>query len=148
MQNINGIPIVRVADVIKPVLTRYCRSEEDLAIRVDILSDLRSAISSDDLVLLRRFLSQEESFWIGNLQWAYFQKFEGIDPLDGYEDWARSKCDILTAIARKTRDDDAIIQHLVNYEDFYVEVLPFLPNKALHWTLIPLRSISASELWR
>jgi hypothetical protein len=86
---------------------------------------LKNAISSVDLEFLRRFLSQEESFWIGNLQWAYFQRFEGMCPLDGYQEWARMKCNLLTAIARRTREDDGIIQHLVNYEDFHIEVLPF-----------------------
>lgn len=125
MENINGIPIYRMADVIKPVLVRYGRSANDPAVRANVLSDIRYAISSGDLPTLRRFLSQEESFWIGNLRWAYFQRFEGIDPLDGYEDWARAKCDLLTTIASKTREEDWIIQHLVNYEDFHVEVLPF-----------------------
>ena len=125
MENINGIPIIHMAEVIQPVLVRYGRTANDTEVRTDILSDLRRAISSSDLQSLRRFLSQEESFWIGNLQWAYFQRFEGIGPLDGYEDWARAKCDLLAAIASSTREDDWIIQHLVNYEDFHVEVFPF-----------------------
>lgn len=125
MEKIDGIPIVSMAEIIKPVLARYGRAPNDSAIRGDILSDLRAAISSGDLDLLRCFLSQEESFWIGHLQWAYFQRFEGIGPLDGYEDWARTKCDLLSAIARRTREDDGIIQHLVNYEDFHVEIFPF-----------------------
>ena len=125
MEEIDGIPIVSVTEIIKPVLARYSRNPNDPAIRGDILSDQRTAISSGNLDLLRRFLSQDESFWIGNLQWAYFQKFEGIDPLDAYEDWARTKCDLLTAISRRTREVDGIIQHLVNYEDFHVEIFPF-----------------------
>jgi len=118
--------IVHIAELIQPVLVRYGRTANDTEVRADILSDLRRAISSGDLQALRRFLSQEESFWIGNLQRAYFfQRFKGIGMLDGYEDWARAKCDLLTAIAGVTREDDWIIQHLVNYEDFHVEVFPF-----------------------
>lgn len=125
MENINGIPLIRAADVIKPVLARYGRSANDPEIRADILADLRGVTPKGELQSLRRFLSQEEAFWIGNLQEAYFQRFEGIDPLDGYADWAQAKCDLLTTIASKTREDDGIIQHLVNYEDFHVEVFPF-----------------------
>lgn len=126
MENINGIPIVRMAEKIQPVLVRYDRLLNDPAIRIDILADIHRAISSGEVDSLRRFLSQEESFWIGNLQWAYFmQRFEGMGSMDGYEDWARTKCDLLTAIASMTREDDWIIQHLVNYEDFHVEVFPF-----------------------
>ena len=125
MEEINGIPVIRRADVIKPVLDRYGRSANDLMIRTDILADMRHAVVSRDISAIRSFLSDDEARWIGNLQWAYFQRFEGVDPLDGYEDWARAKCDLLLTIASETRDDDGIIQHLLNYEDFHVEVLSF-----------------------
>lgn len=125
MKEINGIPIVQQADVIKPVLDRYGRSANDLAIRADILADIRRALVSGDIEAIRLFLSQDEARWIGTLQWAYFQRFKEVNPLDGYEDWARAKCDLLLAIASETREDDGIIQHLLNYEDFHIEVLPF-----------------------
>lgn len=125
MEEINGIPIVQLADVIRPVLDRYGRSANDLAIRADILADIRLALESGDMDAIRLFLSQDEAHWIGTLQWAYFQRFKEVDPLDGYEDWARTKCDLLLAITSETREDDGIIQHLLNYEDFHVEVLPF-----------------------
>lgn len=125
MDEINGIPVVRLADVIKPVLDRYGRSANDLLIRADILADMRRALVTGDIDAIRSFLSQDEARWIGNLQWAYFQRFEGVGPLDGYEDWARAKCDLLLAVASETREDDGIVQHLLNYEDFHVEVLPF-----------------------
>jgi len=44
MDNINGIPIRRIADVIHPVLVRYGRSVNDPVIRADILADIYSAI--------------------------------------------------------------------------------------------------------
>lgn len=125
MENINGIPIVRTADIIQPVLVRYGRLPSDPAVRTDILSDIHSAISSSNEDALRRFLSQDDAFWIGNLQHAYFQEFEGLNPLDEYASWGQTKSDLLTAIARSTREDDGIIQHIVNYEDFHVEVFPF-----------------------
>ncbi len=125
MDNIDGIPVIRVSDVIKPVLSRYGRSANDIAIRIDIISDLQNAIDSDDITLMRRFLSQNDSFWIGNLQPAYFQPFEGIEPLSGYAEWAAIKCKLLLSIAEKTRDEDGIIQHIINYEDFHIEVFPF-----------------------
>ncbi|RKT44877.1 hypothetical protein BDD21_2281 [Thiocapsa rosea] len=125
MEEISGIPIVQLADVIKPVLDRYGRPANDLAIRNDILADIRRALVSGDKDRIRLFLSQDEAYWIGTLQWAYFQRFEGVNPLEGYKDWARAKCDLLLAIASRTREDDGIIQHLLNYEDFHVEVLPF-----------------------
>jgi len=122
MDEINGIPVVRVADVIKPVLARFGRSANDPSIRMDILADMRRALASGDTDAIRRFLSQDEEYWIGNLQLAYFH---ATDRLEGYEDWARTKCDLLLAVASRTRDDDGIIQHLLNYEDFHIEVLPF-----------------------
>lgn len=125
MEEINGIPVVRLADLIKPVLDRYGRSANDPSIRADILADIRRALVSGDTDAIRLFLSQDQARWIGTLQWAYFQRFGGLDPLNVYEDWARTKCDLLLAIAKHTRDDDYIIQHLLNYEDFLVEVLPF-----------------------
>lgn len=125
MENINGIPIHRMEDVIHPVLVRYARSANDPAIRSDILSDIRCAISSHDDMAPRRFLSQDHSFWIGNLQHAYFQKFDGFDPLDAYEEWAQAKCSLIISIAKRTREDDGIIQHLLNWEDFHVEVFPW-----------------------
>lgn len=125
MEEINGIPIVQQADAIKPVLDRYGRSANDLAIRADILADIRRTLEHGDLDAIRLFLSEDEAHWIGALQWAYFQRFKEADSLSGYEDWARTKCDLLLAIASETRDDDWVIQHLLNYEDFHVEVLPF-----------------------
>lgn len=125
MEHINGIPIISMADVIKPVLARYCRDESDPEIRTDILSEIKAKVQSGHLVSMRQFLSQDESFWIGNLQHAYFQKSEGIDPLDAYPEWAQAKFRLLIAIAEQTREDDGIIQHLLNYEDFHIEVFPF-----------------------
>jgi len=125
MEEINGIPVVRVADVIKPVLARFGRSANDPSIRMDILADMRRALVSGDTDAIRRFLSRDEEYWIGNLQLAYFRHFNATNPLEGYEDWARTKCDLLLAVASRTRDDDCIIQHLLNYEDFHIEVLPF-----------------------
>lgn len=122
MEKINGIPIRRMEDVINPVLVRYGRSANDPAIRSDILSDIRCAISSHDDMAPRRFLSQDDSFWIGSLQHAYFQKFDGFEPLDEYEAWAQAKCDLLISIAKRTREDDFVIQHVLNWEDFHVEV--------------------------
>jgi hypothetical protein len=125
MKEINGIPVVHLTDVIKPVLDRYGRNAGDLSIRIDILSDIHRALVSGDLDTIRAFLSQDEERWIGNLQWAYFQRFDGVGPLDGYEDWARTKCDLLLAVVSETSEDDGIVQHLLNYEDFHIEVLPF-----------------------
>jgi hypothetical protein len=125
MDETNVIPVISLADIIKPVLDFYGRSTNDLSIRADILNDIRLAVLSEDIDAIRSFLSDDESRWIRNLQWAYFQRFDGIDSLDGYEDWVLVKCDLLIAVASKTREDDRIIQHLLNYEDFHVEVLPF-----------------------
>jgi hypothetical protein len=125
MEHINDIPIVSISDVIKPVLVRYHRDANDPEIRTDILSEIQAKLKSGDLVSMRQFLSQDESIWIGNLQHAYFQRFEGIEPLDTYPEWSKAKCNLLIAIAERTREDDGIIQHLLNYEDFHVEVLPF-----------------------
>lgn len=125
MENIDGIPIRRMADAIHPVLVRYGRSASDPAIRTDILSDIYSAISSHDDMAPRRFLLQDDAFWIGYLQHAYFQKFDGLDPLDEYAAWAQAKCDLLTTIVKRTREDDFVIQHLLNWEDFHVEVFPW-----------------------
>ena len=43
---INGILKVQLADVIEPVLDHYGHSENDLAIRGDILADTRHAVVS------------------------------------------------------------------------------------------------------
>jgi hypothetical protein len=125
MDNIDGIPVIKISDVIKPVLSRYGRLANDVAIRADIISDLKTAIDSGDIYLMRQFISQDDSFWIGNLQDAYFQSFEGMEPLSGYAEWAEVKCKLILSIAEKTRDDDGIIQHIINYEDFHIEVFPF-----------------------
>jgi len=138
---IDGIPIVNVADVIKPALARYGRTVLDPAVRADIVSDIRAALSSGDLDAMRRFLSADEAYWLGNLQLAYFQAFEGVAPLEGYAEWAHAKCDLLVAIASQTRDEDPVIQHLLNYEDFHVEVLPFPFGPSFIATLYELRGL-------
>lgn len=143
MENINGIPVVKMIDKIKPVLDRYGRSANDRSIRTDIVADIRGALASGDVDAIRAFLSQDEARWIGNLQWAYYlQRFDGIEgPLDGYEDWARTKCDLLLAVASQTREDDSVIQHLLNYEDFGVEVFPFSFGPSFIIKLYELRGL-------
>ena len=106
MENINGIPIIHMAEVIQPVLVRYGRTANDTEVRTDILSDLRRAISSSDLQSLRRFLSQEESFWIGNLQWAYFQRFEGTARLQRAFSRRKPRQRSLTTQPSRTRASD------------------------------------------
>lgn len=125
MTDSDSVPIVSWGEIIEPVLKRFNRKPLDQTICADILIDIREAIDSSDLEKLCRYLSKDPAYYIWNLQWAYFQRFKNIEPLDIYEEWARTKCDFLLAVARNTRDDDAIIQHLLNYEDFHVEVLPF-----------------------
>jgi hypothetical protein len=141
MEHINDIPIISMADVIKPVLARYCRDESDPEIRKDILSEIKAKVQSGDLDSMRQFLSQDESVWIGNLQHAYFRRFEGIEPLDDYPEWAQAKCSLLIAIAEQTREDDGIIQHLLNYEDFHIEVFPFSFGPSFIVSLYELRGL-------
>ncbi len=141
MKEMNGIPIISISDVIKPVLTRYGRNEKDITIRQDIISDIKSAIDSGDLNLMRQFLTGDESFWVGNLQYAYFQPFEERKPLSEYSEWAEIKCKLLLSIAEKTRADDGIIQHIVNYEDFHVEILPFSFGPSFIVSLYELRGL-------
>jgi len=125
MKNVDGIPVIPFEHFTKLVLERYGRLPGDIKVRDDIIADLRTAISANDLEELRRFLSEDQTYWLGNLQWTWFQRFHDFDPLANYEDWAQAKCNLLLAVARQTREDDYIIQHLVNYEDFIVEVFPF-----------------------
>lgn len=125
MKIVDGIIFWTTDEIIRPVLDRYGRQPRDQGIRDDILADLHGAVMSSDINCLRRYLTGEPSFWIGNLQSAYFQPFDGINTLDSYPAWAQAKCDLLLAVASMTRQDDFIIQHIVNYEDFHVEVLPF-----------------------
>ena len=141
MDNINGIPIIKISDVIKPTLSRYGRVKNDIAICSDITSDIKIAIDSGDINLMRQFLSKDESFWIGNLQHAYFQSFEGMEPLSGYAEWAEVKCKLLLSIAEKTREEDGIIQHIVNYEDFHIEVFPFFFGPSFITKLYELRGL-------
>lgn len=123
MDSIGGIPIVSMEEVVRPVFDRFDRTPGDEGIKHDILRVLRQAIESDDLHAMRRFLAEDPALWIGTLQSAYF--FKDREPLSNYTEWAEMKCDLLVQIAGRTRDDDGIIQHILNYEDFHVEVMPF-----------------------
>lgn len=141
MESINGIPVVTISEVIQPVLVRYGRLLGDPAIVNDIISDMRQAVLSDNEVVLRRFLSEEASFWIGNLQYAYFQRFANDISFESYSAWAKVKCDLLLAIANITRGDDFIIQHILNWEDFGVEVFPFSFGKSFIVDMYELRGL-------
>ena len=141
MKNVNGTPVVPFKQFTKPVLERYGRLPGDIKVRDDIVADLRKVISVNDLEVLRRFLSEDKTYWLGNLQWTWFQRFHDFDPLANYEDWAESKCNLLLAVARQTREDDYIIQYLVNYEDFIVEVFPFSCGASFIVQLYELRGL-------
>ena len=116
------VPIYRVAELAADVYSHFGRDFGDLAIRTDIVDAINSAAGGDDLGSMRLFLSDHPTLWLGRLQTAYFM--DG-DALAAYPAWAGAKCDLILAIARRTREDDGIIQHLLNYEDFHIEVLPF-----------------------
>lgn len=115
----------QMTEIVRPVLERLGRSLADPRIRTDIIADIQRAIDSNDLQAIRMFLSGHEEYWLQSIQWAYFQCFKTNLSLDDYQNWARVKCELLLAIARKTREDDFVIQHILNYEDFYTEVFPF-----------------------
>ena len=139
----NGIkiPINKSSDIIKPILERFNITEEDPDICNKILSEIKDAIESKDLNILRRFLSEENSYWIGNLQTAFFQSFPNTKPLDRYGDWAQVKCQLLLETARQTRENDGVIQHILNYEDFHVEVYPFSFGPSFTVNMYELRGI-------
>lgn len=117
------IPICDADELIQPALRRYKVGLLDPAIQDLILSDIFESIESNDLERMRMFLSSDTSRWIGNLQWAFFQHFPGQAVLGRYEEWVEAKCALLLAILRQTREEDYVIQHLLNYEDFCIEVL-------------------------
>lgn len=119
------IPVVTTGELIEPVLRRYAVAPLDPKIQGLILADIKGSIESDDPARMRAFLSQDESRWIGTLQWAFFQRFSGQDYLLRYEEWLEVKCTLILGILRQTREDDFVIQHLLNYEDFCIEVLNF-----------------------
>jgi len=123
MKEIDGIPMYTTQEIIAPVLRRLGLQALDPSIRDRIVSDIMETITERKLSSMRGFLSQDESRWISTLQSAYFQPFPGVPPLDRYMEWVDAKCGLLLAILRGTREDDYVIQHLLNYEDFCIEVL-------------------------
>jgi hypothetical protein len=119
----NFIPIVSTAEVVKPVFDHFQRTPGDERIKEDILRTIQQAAKDGGLKRMRLFLSDDPILWIGTLQSAYF--FRDTQPLSGYAEWAKAKCDLLVEIARRTREDDGIIQHILNYEDFHIEMMSF-----------------------
>ena len=117
------IPIFTTGELIQPVLRRCCVEALDRTIQDLILSDIAESIESNDVERMRMFLSSDESRWIGTLQMAFFQHFPKREVLERYDEWVEAKCALLLAILRQTREDDGVIQHILNYEDFCIEVL-------------------------
>lgn len=122
--NVDGgkIPIFTTEELIQPVLRHYNVGALDPRIQDLILSDIIESVESNDLDRMRMFLSSDESRWICTLQSAFFQHFPGREFLRRYEEWITAKCSLLLAILRQTREDDYAIQHLLNYEDFCIDV--------------------------
>ena len=116
------IPVVSRLDVVRPVFEYFGRLPGDEGIRDDILAMLRLAVELGDTQAMQRFLSEDPTLWIGTLQDAYF--FDN-QSLAGYSEWCSTKCDLLAEVVGSTRDSDSVIQHILNYEDFLVEVMPF-----------------------
>jgi len=117
------IPIFTTGELIQPVLRRYNVGALDPSIQDLILADISESLESNDFERMRMFLSSDESRWISTLQWAFFQHFPGRQFLERYEEWVKTKCALLLSILRQTRDEDYVIQHLLNYEDFCIEIL-------------------------
>ncbi|MBM3396617.1 MAG: hypothetical protein FJY37_18710 [Betaproteobacteria bacterium] len=128
-------------EVIKPVLDRLGRRPNDPEVREDILRELHAAVGSGDLLQQRKFLSDNQAWWIGNLQWAFFQQFPNQEPLDRCGDWVKAKCSLLLAVLRATSEDDYVIQHILNYEDFAIEVMPFEGGPGFVCAVFELRGL-------
>lgn len=134
MKTIGGIPVISMSEVVAPVFEHFQRPLGDTRIKDDILGAMKEAAGNDELGAKRRFLAADPVWWLGTLRDAYFYQ----SSLERYAEWAEAKCALLLTIARTTREDDGIIQHILNYEDFHVEVmgmgvlvmphLPFAPD--------------------
>jgi|GEM_PF-1376123 len=137
------IPIFTTKELIQPVLLRYAVDALDSRIQDLILSDINGSVESNDFTRMRMFLSSDESYWISTLQSTFFQIFPGQKPLSRYDEWVEEKCALLLAILRKTREDDGVIQHVLNYEDFCIEVLnwPFKKGAQFLVEIYELRGI-------
>jgi hypothetical protein len=129
------IPIFAMGELIQPVLWRYNVGAFDPAIQDLVLSDINESVESNDLERMRMFLSSDGSRWIGTLQWAFIQPFPGREFLDRYEEWVEAKCTLLLAILRQTREEDYVIQHLLNYDDFCIEVLNWPFKKGVQFLI-------------
>lgn len=124
--NVGGYKCVSLEERITPVIAFYGRQIGDPIIRDDILAHMRNSIESADTDALRSFLSMKPNVpYISELQSAFTQRFVDSGALDRFEEFQRAKCDLLLQICRITVEDDAIVQHILNYEDFHMEILPF-----------------------
>lgn len=137
------IPIFTTKELIQPVLLRYAVDALDSRIQDLILSDINGSVESNDFTRMRMILSSDESYWISTLQSTFFQIFPGQKPFSRYDEWVEEKCALLLAILRKTREDDGVIQHVLNYEDFCIEALnwPFKKGAQFLVEIYELRGI-------
>lgn len=137
MNNINGIPIVKTEDIIKPVFDFFNIKLGDDSIITKATEYLKELSIVPDFNIKRNYLWMDKIVNVGSVNFAVISghtnedlfiltgKVEnGIvyDDKSKYSIWLSAQGNYILSILKESKEEDAAIQHWLNYEDFIVEL--------------------------
>ncbi len=140
INNIDGISIVNIKDVVAPVYSYFNLNIGDKRI-IDKASEyIEELASSDNLEKMRSYLWIDHILNVGTVKLAVIygsknlERFQLLEARTGKESsdrvelytpygrWIAAQGRLILEILKRTKEEDAAIQHWLNYEDFILEL--------------------------
>jgi len=140
VNNIDGIPIVNIKDIVAPVYKYFNLNIGDEQIMDKASEYLEELAFSDNLEKMRSYLWRDLLLNVGNMKLAVIygsknlDRFQLLEARTGKEDsdrvelpttygrWIAAQGRLILEILKRTKEEDAVIQHWLNYEDFILEL--------------------------
>jgi len=137
MNNINGITIIRTEDIINPVFDFFNIKAGDDSIINKAIDYLNHLSQNRDFEIKRRYLwidkiinvsSVSLAVMHGNIRTSMFsltgkiEKDVIFDNDSVYSKWLSAQGKYILSILKESKEEDAAIQHWLNYEDFIKEL--------------------------
>ena len=140
INNIDGIPIVNIKDVVAPVYSYFNLNIGDKRIMDKASEYIEELASSDNLEKMRSYLWIDPILNVGTMKLAVIygsknlERFQLLEARTGKEDsdrvelstpygrWIAAQGRLILEILKRTKEEDAAIQHWLNYEDFILEL--------------------------
>ena len=140
VNNIDGIPIVNIKNVVAPVYSYFNLNIGDDQIMEKASEYVEELASSDNLEKMRSYLWIDPILNVETMKFAVIygsknlERFQLVEARTSKEDidrvelptpygrWIAAQGRLILEILKRTKEEDVAIQHWLNYEDFILEL--------------------------